>query len=129
MEGKDDHRRSLGRKGEDIACELLRSMGHIILERNWRSGHLEIDIISLDPSGIHFVEVKARRDSIQAPPQYNVDKAKQSRIVKASLGFLNTRKGLPFGNLECHFDIVAVTFEDGSCSTEWFPQAYIPIYV
>ena len=114
MEGKDDHRRSLGRKGEDIACELLRSMGHII---------------SLDPSGIHFVEVKARRDSIQAPPQYNVDKAKQSRIVKASLGFLNTRKGLPFGNLECHFDIVAVTFEGGSCSTEWFPQAYIPIYV
>ena len=129
MEGKDDHRRSLGRKGEDIACELLRSMGHIILERNWRSGHLEIDIISLDPSGIHFVEVKARRDSIQAPPQYNVDKAKQSRIVKASLGFLNTRKCLPFGNLECHFDIVAVTFEGGSCSTEWFPQAYIPIYV
>lgn len=129
MEGKDDHRRSLGRKGEDIACELLRSMGHIILERNWRSGHLEIDIISLDPSGIHFVEVKARRDSIQAPPQYNVDKAKQSHIVKASLGFLNTRKGLPFGNLECHFDIVAVTFEGGSCRTEWFPQAYIPIYV
>ena len=104
-------------------------MGHIILERNWRSGHLEIDIISLDPSGIHFVEVKARRDSIQAPPQYNVDKAKQSRIVKASLGFLNTRKGLPFGNLECHFDIVAVTFEGGSCSTEWFPQAYIPLYI
>ena len=129
MEGKDDHRRSLGRRGEDIACELLRSMGHIILERNWRSGHLEIDIISLDPSGIHFVEVKARRDSIQAPPQYNVDRIKQSRITKAALSFLNSSKGIPFGNYECHFDIVAVTFEGEGYRTEWFPQAYIPIYV
>lgn len=129
MEGEGNSRQTLGRKGEDIACELLRSMGHVILERNWRSGHLEIDIISLDPSGIHFVEVKTRRDSIQAPPQYNVDKAKQSRIVKASLDFLNTRKGLPFGNQECHFDIMAVTFKGDSFSTEWFPQAYIPIYV
>ena len=39
-----------GKKGEDIACGLLEGMGHIILERNWRSGHLEIDIISVSIS-------------------------------------------------------------------------------
>jgi putative endonuclease len=129
MESKDDHRRDLGRLGEDIACELLTGMGHTILERNYRSGHLEIDIISLDAAGIHFVEVKTRRDSIQAPPQYNVDRAKQGRITKAALGFLHSRKGLPLSSYECHFDIVAVTFSGNSYSTEWFPQAYIPIYV
>ena len=47
MENKGNYRRDLGRQGEDIACTLLESMGHTILERNWRSGHLEIDIISL----------------------------------------------------------------------------------
>ena len=47
MEGSCNYRRELGKKGEDIACGLLEGMGHIILERNWRSGHLEIDIMSL----------------------------------------------------------------------------------
>ena len=129
MESREDHRRDLGRRGEDIACDLLRKMGHTILERNYRNGHLEIDIISIDADGIHFVEVKTRRDSIQAPPQYNVDKAKQSRITKAALGFLHSSKGLPLSSCECHFDIVAVTFSGDASSTEWFPQAYIPIYV
>ena len=69
MENKVNHRQTLGRQGENIACSYLEGMGHTILERNWRSGHLEIDIISVDPEGIHFVEVKARQKSIQAPPQ------------------------------------------------------------
>lgn len=129
MESKDDNRRDLGRQGEDIACDLLKGMGHTILERNYRSGHLEIDIISIDADGIHFVEVKTRRSNIQAPPQYNVDRAKQSRITKAALGFLHSRKGLPLKDYECYFDVVAVTFTDSTFSTEWFPQAYIPIYV
>ena len=64
MEDRSGHRRQLGKAGEYVACGFLRSMGHIILERNWRSGHLEIDIISLDRDGIHFVEVKTREHSI-----------------------------------------------------------------
>ena len=129
MEGKSDCRQVLGRKGEDIACDLLMGMGHTILERNWRSGHLEIDIISFDPDGIHFVEVKSRRHNIQAPPQENVDRMKQKRITKAATAFLRTSKGLPYGNHECHFDIMAVTFEGDAFRTEWFPQAYIPLYI
>jgi Holliday junction resolvase-like predicted endonuclease len=58
-----------------------------------------------------------------------VDKAKQSRITKAALGFLHSSKGLPLSSYECHFDIVAVTFSGDASCTEWFPQAYIPIYV
>ena len=129
MESKDNCRQTLGKLGEDIACDLLRSMGHVILERNWRSGHLEIDIISFNEEGIHFVEVKTRRKSIQAPPQENVGSIKQARIAKAAMRFLKTVKGLPFGNHECLFDIVAVTFDGKEATLEWFPQAYIPVYL
>ena len=45
MEDRENHRLRLGRQGEDIACRYLESIGHTILERNWRSGHLEIDIV------------------------------------------------------------------------------------
>ena len=129
MEGNGNYRRDLGQRGENIACDMLERMGHTILERNWRSGHLEVDIISLDAVGIHFVEVKTRQRNIQAPPQENVNRAKQRKIAKAAVGFLKTAKGLPYGNLECMFDVMAVSFERGEAKTEWFPQAYIPIYL
>lgn len=129
MEGNGSCRQILGRQGEDIACEMLRGIGHVVLERNWRNGHLEIDIISLDADGIHFVEVKTRRDNIQAPPQFSVDRAKQNRIVKAALGYLHSRKGHALSSYECHFDVIAVTFAGEEYSIEWFPQAYTPIYV
>ncbi len=129
MEAEGNHRRSLGQQGEELACELLLGMGHQILERNWRSGHLEVDIISLDCCGIHFVEVKTRKMSIQTPPQENVGQTKQMRIVRAAKAFMRTKRGLPYGSHECHFDVVGVTAEEGQWRLEWFPQAYIPMYL
>ncbi len=129
MESDINFRRDIGKRGEDEACRMLMDMGHVILERNWRSGHLEIDIISYDSGGIHFVEVKTRGMNMQAPPQENVDRTKQNRIVRAAQGFLRTRKGLPYGDYEYNFDIVAVTYDGHSFLTEWFPQAYIPLYI
>lgn len=129
MEDRRNHKQALGKLGEDIAAQHLEGLGHTILERNWRSGHLEIDIISLDQDGIHFVEVKTRQKNIQAAPQDNVGYRKQSRITKAALSFLNGRQGVPYGNHECSFDVIAVTFEGDVPHVEWIPQAYIPIYL
>lgn len=129
MESGADYRQYLGRRGEDMACDFLAGKGHTILARNWRSGHLEIDIISFDSEGIHFVEVKTRRKSVQAPPQENVGSRKQDRIARAAKSFLKTRMGLPYGNHECMFDVAAITFDGDSARLEWFPQAYIPIYI
>lgn len=129
MEGDRNKRQKLGQTGEELACRLLTEKGHVILERNWRSRHLEIDIISVSADGMHFVEVKTRRENIQAPPQESVKGTKQRRITKAAGAFLRSGRGKDFGSLECHFDIIAVTFFENTVRTEYFPQAYIPIYL
>ena len=129
MENRRNKRQVTGKKGEDVACDLLAGRGHTILERNHRVGHLEIDIISVSADGIHFVEVKARRESIQAPPQDNVDHVKQKRIAAAAKGYLRSRKGLPFNGCECHFDVIAVIFKENTAQVDYFPDAYIPIYL
>lgn len=127
---RDRHeRQELGKLGEDIACRFLEDKGHTIIERNFRSGHLEIDIITYAPDGMHFVEVKTRRSGIQAPPQDNVNAEKQRKIARAAARFFRSGRGIPFTDCECLFDIVAVTFEEDSARTEWFPQAYIPLYI
>lgn len=129
MEGEGNYRQSTGRDGEELVCRLLEEKGHTILERNWRSGHKEIDIISLNADGIHFVEVKSRRKNIQAPPQYNVDARKRRNITKAAASFLRTSGGLPYRNMECSFDIASVVFSEESIKVDLLEQAYIPLFI
>ena len=50
----------IGKKGEDIAVEFLTAQGYLILERNWRIGKAEIDIIAKDGNILVFAEVKSR---------------------------------------------------------------------
>ena len=129
-EGKPTARMLLGRRGEDVACEFLEELGHQIVRRNYRSGHLEIDIISTDGNGVHFVEVKSRMAPVAAAPEENVTPLKQKKIANAALRYLNNSKdpGIS-GGMDVSFDIVAVTFDGGETNVDWFPNAFIPIYL
>ena len=111
-------------------CRYLIEKGHCILERNWRTGHLEVDIISLDRDGIHFVEVKTRVAPILVEPEQNVRKDKQRKIAKAALLYMKSkddRKG--WDEMEIHLDVSAVVLEGGKETIRYFEDAYIPIYV
>ncbi len=123
-------RMELGRRGEDVACEFLTGKGHTIVQRNFRAGHLEIDIISLDRNGVHFVEVKSRVAPVMVSPEENVTAAKQKKVADAALRYLHTSKDKRLSaDLEVSFDVVAVTFDGGGEIVEWFPNAYYPMYL
>ena len=116
---------ALGRLGEELACRYLEQHGHRVLARNWRSGHLEIDIISRAADGLHFAEVKSRTAPVSADPQDNVGPAKRKKITAAARRFLS---GLG-EDLEVWFDIVSVVFDGASVEIEHYPGAWLPIYV
>lgn len=48
----------IGNHYENIAAEYLISIGHEIIERNYRSPVGEIDIISIKDNNLHITEVK-----------------------------------------------------------------------
>jgi len=59
-----DPRRKLGELGEDLAVEHLRRRGFVIVQRNVRTRHGEIDLIAVDEQAtLVFAEVKTRRAS------------------------------------------------------------------
>ena len=126
MDGKA--KKKTGKEGEDEACRFLIDKGHTILERNWRSGHLEIDIISMDMDGIHFVEVKTRRPPMQAEPQESVTAGKQRKIAAAAARYLAGKKDGP-GEAECRFDIIAVTITGEQAEIRYYPDAFYPVSV
>jgi putative endonuclease len=116
----------IGQNGEEIACDFLLSRGHQILDRNWRSGHLELDIVSEDQEGLHFVEVKARTAPVTSTLTDQVNLIKQKRISAAALQYLNKKHLV---GQEVFFDIVSVLFDGQETVVRYFPQAWIPLYV
>ena len=116
----------IGQNGEEIACDFLLSRGHQILDRNWRSGHLELDIVSEDQEGLHFVEVKARTAPVTSAVSDQVNLIKQKRISAAALQYLNKKHLV---GQEVFFDIVSVVFDGQETVVRYFPQAWIPMYV
>ena len=117
-------KRAFGQLGEEKACAFLQSRGHRIVARNWRGSHLEVDIISDAPDGLHFVEVKTRL-AAEAAPEEKVDALKQRRISAAALKYLNETGS----DREVFFDVVSVTLSGDTASVKYFPQAWIPMYV
>ncbi len=116
----------LGELGEQMACDFLETRGHQILDRNWRGGHLEIDIVSEAADGLHFVEVKARKAPVTTSIDDQVNTLKQKRISAAALKYLNSNKNLE--GREVFFDVVSVMFKDSETFVRYFPQAWIPMY-
>lgn len=122
---------AVGKFGEDAAVEFLEKRGHIILERNWRFSHCELDIISFDRKGIHIVEVKTRVAPVTARPEENVNVLKRKRMIAAAKGYLNSEDFKKKKNSyeEVFFDVIGVTFDRDKTDIEYFPQAFIPLYV
>ena len=124
-------RPTVGRRGEEEASSYLARLGHRILARNWRNGHLELDIITLLGNELHIVEVKSRVAPVMAEPEQNVRRDKQRRMVAAANAFLHSadRKALP-ADLEIVFDVMSVVFFGAGADfeIEYYPNAFIPLY-
>ena len=93
-----------GRRGEQAAVDYLRRAGFAILERNWRSGRYELDIVARRWDELHFIEVKTRRRDGLTPPEQALDSHKRRALVRAANAYLTEN---PFAG-EVQFDLIAV---------------------
>ena len=56
-------RKNIGKAGERLALEYLENIGYQLLQKNYRSGRGEVDIIVIREGTLVFVEVKTRSSS------------------------------------------------------------------
>lgn len=111
-------RSELGRMGEQYAAEYLITKGYAILARNWRVGHLEVDIIGMEGDEVVFVEVKTRQGGDVDAAVMAVDMDKQRNLVTASRVFVKA-SGLVHHRIR--YDIIAVNVVDGQPRLTHFP--------
>jgi putative endonuclease len=102
-------RAQFGRSGEDAAVELFERAGFVV-ERNFRVGRWEIDVVACKPGLVVFCEVKTRTSDRWGLPQEAVGGEKQKRIRQVASGWLS--KHHP-GPVEVRFDVVSVLVTEG----------------
>ncbi len=124
-------KQNVGEQGENEACFFLQNEGHRIVARNWRNEHRELDIVSLKQGAIHIVEVKTRTAPAAAPPEINVNNAKRIKLVAAANAFLHSAefRALHLDDAELFFDVITVILDTTGSIIEYYPKAFIPIYV
>lgn len=98
---------SLGREGEKRVAEYLKKKGYIIVKRNYRDRFGEIDIVAERDNTLAFVEVKTREKGALVSGLEAVNAAKQQRLYKTAMLFLQRING----EYEPRFDVAEVTVE------------------
>ena len=113
----------IGILGENAAADFLKEKGYAILERNYRVGHLEIDIIALKDGILVFVEVKTRAADYLVAPQEAVNNRKQNLIINAANGYIRHHKRTE----EARLDVITVLHKNGKVTNvSHIENAYYP---
>jgi putative endonuclease len=102
-----------GRAGEDEAYFYLRTVGYVMVARNWRVPQCkgELDLVAWDGDVLCFVEVKTRTTRDVKPAEAAVDEQKRREIVAMARNFVRRlRTERPPA---CRFDVVSVYFSTG----------------
>jgi len=74
----------IGKLGEKLAAQWLTTNGHMILARNWRHHHAEIDIITTKDKTLYFVEVKTSTNLRYGYPEQRVTRQKKRQLTLAA---------------------------------------------
>ncbi len=78
----------IGRIGEQMVADFLKTRGYIIFRRNYHSEFGEIDIVAENPDRVLFVEVKTRKENSLVAPADAVDHLKRQKIIKTAEIFM-----------------------------------------
>ena len=85
----------LGRRGEEAAAAYLQRCGMVVVDRNWRCRHGEIDLVARDGSTLVFCEVKTRRGTAFGIPVGAITREKLARLRRLAALYLADAGGHP----------------------------------
>ncbi len=100
-----------GIAGEQLAVDYFEQNHYEIIHRNWRIGHLEVDIIAVKDGILHFIEVKTKTTNYYGFPEEAVTKSKFKYLVSAANLYLI--KNPQWERIQ--FDVLAITMKPEIC--------------
>ena len=105
----ETEKKRTGNTGEEIAADYMISKGYRILERNWRVGHWEVDLIAENERWLVIAEVKTRKNTLFGEPEDFVTLQKQRNLIRAAAAYIRRTQQVK----EVRFDIISVVLQAG----------------
>lgn len=115
--------KEIGDEGEELASEFLHEKHYEILERQWRLGRTEVDIIARKGNTLTFVEVKLRNNNWAGEPWQFVTRSKQRMIIKAADRYVQR---YVTDNVEIRFDVISIIKNKDYMRIEHLENAFYP---
>ena len=122
------NRQELGKRGEEVALEYLLQQGMGLLERNWRCGHKELDLIMEDGVFIRIVEVRTREYPSIMEPFESITLQKRNKVIAAAKGYMEQKGRFLSGSKEVVFDVVSVLFNGELFEIKYLREAFAPLW-
>lgn len=98
-----------GAFGESLAADWLAENGYRVLDRNFSCKAGEVDIIAMQGDTVVFIEVKTRSSDRFGLPSEAVSVAKQRKLVKTALYYLQKKRLLDY---MCRFDVMEIIADE-----------------
>jgi putative endonuclease len=111
-----------GSEGERLAGEFLEQQGYEVIERNWRHGRHELDIVARKGPELVVVEVKTRSSAQYGQPLEAVKSGKRGKIFQAANAYLQI-SGCELG---LRFDIISIIMHPKKPYIHHIPDAFYP---
>ena len=120
-------RQRLGIKGESIAARWLEARGWAIMDRRYRNGHRDLDLVACrieEGNGarlVAFVEVRTRLSTDFGTPAETVGWKKQRELARSARAWIasNRRSGDNY-----RFDVLGVVLGETRVQIQYVPDAF-----
>jgi len=101
----------IAKKGEELAVSYLRKKGYKIIERNFRKGYGEIDIVAVHENTLVFIEVKTRTSNSFGSPLEAITYWKLKSLIKTAQYYKMIHPKLPDS---LRIDAISVTLSSNN---------------
>ena len=119
-----DTRQRFGERGERAAAAWLSRAGYTVLARNWRHRELgELDIVARQGDEIVFVEVRARRGTLEqamSAALESITGRKRDRLIALAQAYLDAHN---LTGVRWRVDVAAVASAGGTLAIRIIPNA------
>lgn len=109
-----------GDKAEEKALTFLLDKGYTLLEKNYRYGHAEVDLLMKKRQKLICVEVKARSTDFFGTPESFISSKKIKLLVSVVDHYIE-QTGL---NLEVRFDVIGIVKKEEKWNIKHIKNAF-----
>lgn len=121
MQQRRNSKKEIGEKGEKLALEFLERENYKFVDKNYRFGRYEIDLIMFKAKTLVFVEVKSGGNKF-GNPILRITPKKMSNLISAAENFISENE--QFSDFQFRMDALVVSFGKNGVEFEHYENAF-----